>query len=56
MAGIVRIHRPDLTPEDRSYRMEQIKKSTIQYWREVNEEKSRQDQSRDSIHGIRILR
>ena len=52
MAGIVRIHRPDLTPEERDSRMEQIKKATIQYWREVNEEKNRRNQSRHSIHGV----
>ena len=53
MAGIVRIHRPNLTPEEREYRMEQIKKATIQYWSETNEI-DRQDHNRISINDIPI--
>lgn len=39
MAGIVRVHHPDLTPEEREYRMEEIKKATILFFKNIEREK-----------------
>ena len=35
MGAVVTIHRPKLTPEERAYRMEQIKQAVIRFHREV---------------------
>ena len=35
MDAVVRVHRPTLTQEEREHRMEQLRKATIEYWREV---------------------
>ena len=41
MGAVVRIHRPTLTPEEREYRMEQLKEAVIKFHKEVkrNEKK-----------------
>ena len=45
MGAIVRVHHPTLTTEEREYRMEQIKKATIEFYKEVkrNETKNKQN-------------
>ena len=35
MGATITIHHPNLTPEERSYRMEQIKQATIKFHKEV---------------------
>lgn len=35
MAGIIRIHHPNLTKEEREAQMEKIKQATIKFYREV---------------------
>ena len=46
--AIVRVHRPDLTPEERARRMERIEKAAIRvllaYWRNLDEEKLRKEE------------
>ena len=37
MAGIIRVHHPTLTQEERGHRMEQIKQATIQFYMETRE-------------------
>ena len=50
MAGVIRVHHPTLTEEERDIRMEQIKQATIQFHKEIQDErKDRNHQSRDSI-------
>ena len=44
MNAVIRIHHPDLTPEERAYRMEQLKQATINFFREVQHEKHHQKQ------------
>ena len=41
MGAVIKVHRPNLTPEERAWRIEQIKKATINFHREVmkNEQK-----------------
>lgn len=41
MDAVIRIHHPDLTKADREYRMELIKKSTIKFFQEVQNEKKK---------------
>lgn len=53
MAGIIRIHHPTLTQEERDIRMEQIKQATIKFHREIQDEKENRNlQSRDGIHSV----
>jgi hypothetical protein len=40
MKAVINIHPPDLTPEERAYRMEQLKKATIEYCKIAFKEKS----------------
>ena len=40
MTAVINIHRPNLTPEEREHRMEQIKKATIEYCKIAFKEKS----------------
>lgn len=55
MAGVIRVHHPTLTEEERDIRMEQIKKATIQFYMETRDErKDRNFQSRDSLRGVPI--
>lgn len=35
MRGIIRVHHPTLTQEEREYRMEQLKQATIKFHKEV---------------------
>jgi hypothetical protein len=35
MGAIVRIHHPTLTPEEREYRMVQLKQATKEFYKEV---------------------
>lgn len=35
MKGIITVHHPNLTPEERAYRLEELKKRTIEYMKEV---------------------
>jgi hypothetical protein len=35
MGATIRIHRPNLTPEERAYRMEEIKKAVAGFKKEV---------------------
>lgn len=39
MGARVTVHRPNLTPEERERRMEQIKKALIEFHREVQKRK-----------------
>ena len=41
MGAKVIIHRPNLSQEERAYRMEQIKQATIRFHREVEHEKTK---------------
>ena len=53
MAGIVKVHHPTLTEEERESRMAQIKKATIQYFKEVEDEREKRNlQSRNRICDI----
>ena len=35
MGAVVKVHRPTLTPEERAYRMEQIKEATKKFYMEA---------------------
>jgi hypothetical protein len=35
MGAVVKVHRPTLTAQERTYRMEQIKEATKKFYREV---------------------
>jgi hypothetical protein len=41
MGAKVIIHRPNLTAEERAYRMEQLKQAVIKFHREVEHEKKK---------------
>ena len=41
MAAVVRIHHPTLTPEERAFRMEQLKKAVIEFHREAMQNKEK---------------
>lgn len=41
MGAVIKIHRPNLTPEERAYRMEQLKQAVIKFHREVEHEKQK---------------
>jgi hypothetical protein len=42
MGAIIRVHHPNLTPEEKAIRMEQIKEATIRFHKEVQKnEKSK---------------
>ena len=53
MAGVIKVHHPTLSKEERDIRMEQIKQATIQFHREIQDErKDRNLQSRGSIRSV----
>lgn len=35
MGAVIKIHHPNLTPEERAYRMEKLKQAVIKFHREV---------------------
>ena len=41
MVAKITIQRPNISPEERAYRMEQIKQATIRFHREVTNEKTK---------------
>ena len=43
MAAIVRVHRPTLSQKEREYRMEQLRKATIECFRELREKEKEQN-------------
>ena len=54
MGCVITVHHPNLTEQERKYRMEQIKQATINYYREVqkNERKNQNSSYRDITNGI----
>ena len=48
MGAIVRVHRPTLTAEEREYRMEQIKKATKEFYKEVRRSEKEKQKSKEN--------
>ena len=44
MGAVVTVHRPDITPEERARRMEQLKEAVIRFHREVEHEKKQNNE------------
>lgn len=51
MSAVITIHHPNLTEQERKYRMEQIKQATIQF--HIEAEKTRK--AREDSHGKRLF-
>lgn len=52
MGCVIRIHHQNISPEEREYRVEQIKKRTIEYMREVlQERKTLEEREKECSHG-----
>ena len=49
MKATIIIHRPDLSPEERAYRMEKIKQATINFHKEVNEHEQKRKETVNSF-------
>lgn len=47
MGCVITVHHPNLSKEEREYRVEQIKKRTIEYMREVLQERKALKESED---------
>lgn len=45
MAGVIRIHHPNLTKEEKESRMEQIKLATVKFYKEVQDDKKRKEKN-----------
>ena len=41
MGAVVTVHRPNLTPEEKAWRIEQLKEAVIRFHREVEHEKNK---------------
>ena len=49
MKAVITVRHPDLTPEERAYRMEELKKRTIEYMQEVKYRKENNNSTSQHI-------
>lgn len=49
MKAVITVHHPNLSPEERAYRMEELKKRTVEYMKEVKYGKEKNNNTSQHI-------